>query len=174
MNFCRRSSHQDRRLREYRTLNKVPSVLIGSLFVVLGCISCGGVGGRTTEFSEQDITKEKLQQFEKLMYFTFPASTRALNAAVESGGLDASAYLKVEMDKQDLEAFVKNSPFSSAYLRNDQKGIINQRDLTWWNPEAVKTYRSGQVMLPSSDYLNILIDSDPEKKVVVYLLWFET
>jgi hypothetical protein len=41
------------------------------------------------------------------MHVTFPASTRALNAALESGGPDEAVYLKVEMDKQDLETFVQ-------------------------------------------------------------------
>jgi hypothetical protein len=155
-------------------LSKVLSVLTCTLFVVLGCISCKAVWNRKSQFSQQDITQEKLQQFEKLMHLSFPASTRALNAAAETGGPDDAVFLKVEMDKQDLETFVKNSPFANADLRNDQKQINNQKDLTWWNPDAARTYRSGQVMLPSSEYLNILIDFDHDKKIVVYLMWFET
>lgn len=107
------------------------------------------------------------------MDLTFPASTRALNAAAETGGPDDAVYLKVEMDKQDLETFVKNSRFANAALRSDQSPIHNRIDLTWWNPDGAKTYKSGQVRLPSNDVLNILIDFDYDKKVVVYLLWYE-
>lgn len=107
------------------------------------------------------------------MHLTFPESTRPLNAAYENGGFDDAVFLKVEMDKQDLATFVKNSPFANAYLRSDQSPIHDQKDLTWWNPDAAKTYKSSQVILPSNDALNILVDLDDDKKVVVYLLWYE-
>src|SRR5258705_4003155 len=105
---------------EDRTLSKASSILICSLVVGLGCISCNAIRHRNSQLSEQAITKEKLQQYESLMHLTFPASTRALNASEETGGPDDAFFLKVEIDKQDLETFVKNSPFANADLRSDQ------------------------------------------------------
>lgn len=105
------------------------------------------------------------------MHLTFPESTRALNAAYESGGPDDAVYLKVEMAKQDLEAFVKNSPFANANLRSDQSPIQNRQDLPWWNPNGAKTYKARQVILPSNGALHMLVDFDDELKAVVYLTW---
>jgi hypothetical protein len=110
-------------------MSKTPLLLVCCLAAALGCISCGEVRHRVSQFSEQDITREKLQQYERLMHLTFPGSTRALNVAYESGGPDDAVFLKVEMDKQDVEAFVKNSPFANANLRNDQSPIHNRQDL---------------------------------------------
>ncbi|MGI8732285.1 MAG: hypothetical protein ACR2LM_03160 [Pyrinomonadaceae bacterium] len=105
------------------------------------------------------------------MHLTFPESTRALNAAYESGGPDDAVFLKVEMDKQDVEAFVKHSPFANAYLRSDQSPIQNRQDLSWWNPDGAKTYKADQVILPSNGALYMLVDFDDEMKAVVYLTW---
>lgn len=56
---------------------------------------------------------------------------------------------------------------------NDSRKVINEKDLKWWNPDAAQTYKSGQVKVPSNYVLNILIDFDHDKKVIVYLLWYE-
>ena len=154
-------------------MSKTSLVLVCCLAVALGCISCSEVRHRVSQFSEQDITREKLQEYERLMHLTFPGSTRALNAAYESGGPDDAVFLKVEMDKQDLETFVKSGPFADIDLRNDRREVSSRKDLPWWNPDAAKTYESGQVTLPSNDVLNILIDLDGDKNSVVYLQWCE-
>lgn len=136
-------------------------------------MSCGEAHHRVSQFSEQDVTRERLQQYEKLMHLTFPESTRALNSAYESGAPDDAVYLKVEMEKRDVETFLKNSPFANAYLRSDQNPIPNRRDLPWWNPDGAKTYKGGNVILPSNGALHMLIDFDDEMKAVVYLTWGE-
>jgi hypothetical protein len=150
-------------------MSKTSLLLVCCLAVAPGCISCSEVRHSVSQFSEQDITREKLQQYERSMHLTFPGSTRALNAAYESGGPDDAVFLKVEMDKQDVEAFVKNSPFANANLRSDQSPIHNRQDLPWWDPDGAKTYKAGQVILPSNGALNMQVDLDDEMKAVVYL-----
>lgn len=152
----------------------MPSALITLLFVVLGCTACNAALNRKSQLSEKDITAEKLHQYERLMHVTFPASTRALNAAAETDGPDDAVFLKVEMDKQDLDTFVKNSPFVNTPLKSDERSLDNEKDLTWWNPDGAKTYKSGQVRLPANDVLNIPIDFDQDRKIIVYVLWYDT
>ena len=139
--------------------------------VLSGCATVWS-GGRSS--AEPDVTKEKLQQYEKVMHLTFPGSTRGLNAREVTGGPDDALYLKVEIDKDELDSFLKKSPFADANLRNDQKFVGNEKGQTWWQPDDVKSYKSGQVSLTQGEVLNILLDLDQDKKVVIYLLWHET
>ena len=148
------------------------------LFVtyVLGLLLCGCAtawsGGRN--FAEPEVTKEKLQHYEKAMHLTFPASTRGHNAREVTGGPDDVLYLKVEIDKEELDFFLKSSPFADADLRSDQKFVGNEKGQTWWRPDDVKTYKSGQVFLAQGEVLNILLDFDHDKKIVMYLMLHET
>jgi len=154
-------------------LSKIHSLLVSGFLVGLLC-GCSTVWSGNRQSDEPNVTKGKLQQYEKMMHVTFPGSTRGLNAREVTGGPDAMLYLKVEMDKEELESFLKSSPFANADLRSDRPFVYNQKGVTWWTPADVKTYKSGQASLPDGEVLNVLIDLGQDKKVVIYLMWHET
>lgn len=154
-------------------MSKPRVVLIVMLLVGLAVMSCRGLGTGDSEFSEKDLTREKLQQYEKLMQITFPETTRALNSYNEISGPDDAVYLKVEIDQNDLDTLVSKSPFSTAEFRSDQRRLQNLSNLTWWTPEGAKTFKSSQVRLSTGNVLTMLVDLDDAKKPIVYLLWYE-
>jgi len=108
------------------------------------------------------------------MHITFPKSTRALNIVKVTGGPDDQILLKIEIDRKDLDSLIKHSPFARLELRSDRRFLLNERTLSWWNPDSVRNYRSAEAPLPDAKYLNILIDLDREDRIPVYLQWFET
>ena len=163
----------NRFIREDGTLSRVYLLFVTYIFGLLLC-GCATAWSGGRDSAEPDVTKEKLQQYQKVMHLTFPAGTRGLNAREATGGPDDMLYLKVEIDREELDSFLEDSPFADANLRSDQKFVGNEKGQTWWRPDDVKTYKSAQVFLPQGEVLNILLDFDQEKKVVIYLMWHET
>ena len=43
-----------------------------------------------------------------------------------------------------------------------------------WDPDGVRTFRSGEAELPGLSFLRILIDTGTDGAAVVYLDWFQT
>ena len=149
-------------------------VLNIALMLGLVVISCRGMGTGDTEYSEKEINHERLLQYAKLMQITLPDTTRALNSYEEISGPDDAVYLKVEIDRKDLDTLISKSPFATAEFRSDDTTLPDGKRLKWWNPTDAKNFKSSQVRLADGDYLAILVDLDNAQKPIVYLMWFET
>ena len=108
------------------------------------------------------------------MHITFPKSTRALKIFKVTGGPDDGIFLKIEIDRKDLDSLIKHSPFASVELRSDRRSVLKDRTLSWWDPDSVRNYRSAQAGLPDARYLNILLDLDRDEAITIYLQWLET
>ena len=105
------------------------------------------------------------------MQMKFPPSTCFLNFA-EGTGQDYTAHLKFEIDKDDLEFFIRNSPFAGKELRTDRMDMDLSYGKKWWTAgKNSKTYKSGYTRIPSrySEPMAILIDLDKPEKAVIYL-----
>lgn len=142
----------------------------------------GDVPGQATSGTGEDIqgtsradSQAQLQECANKMHLTFPASARLLGFHKLSGGPDDFVYLKVELRRADLLAFLKKSPFAGVQMRGDWRfPTPPDRDLDWWDVDRPKHFQSGQAMLPGPCGLDILIDEDQKDIVIVYLVWFET
>jgi hypothetical protein len=146
-----------------------------ALIFVASSVACTGKSFVGSPQSRTDaVTKEDLKECSSKMNTTFPESTRPLNIYKVTGWLDDSIYLKIEIDRKDLDALIKNSPFADIELRGDRKYVLKERTLSWWDPEGVIKYKSAQAGLPDAKYLNILLDLDRSETVTVYLQWNET
>ena len=88
--------------------------------------------------------------------------------------LDTVIYLKAEIARDDLEMFLKNSPFVRAELSGVEKSISPEAELPWWQVEKVESYLSGTVALPNAYWLSILVDLDSQDVCIVYLEWCDT
>jgi hypothetical protein len=146
-----------------------------ALIFVSSSLGCTGRSfGGNQEARAGAVTAEDLRECSSKMQIAFPPSTRALNIMRVTGGPDDAIYLKVEIDRNDLDALIRNSPFASAELRSDRRYVLKERSLSWWDPEGVNNYKSGQVSLPDAKYLNILLDLDSNERIPIYLQWGET
>ena len=145
------------------------------LLVIFGYqISCRRDRGYV---ADPNVAAKKLSEYSQIMNIEFPSSVRLLNFQ-EQHGLDMSIYLKINLNKSDLQALLSRSPFANRKLKEPKDNPIPFVSLTgpnWWNISSVKKWKSGQASLPDAQYLNILIDFESiGNKVIIYLEWHET
>jgi len=137
---------------------------------VVSALTCTG----TLQSGSDAVSEEDLKECSSKMGITFPKSTRALNISKVTGGPDDQIFLKIEIDRKDLDSLIKHSPFARLELRSDRRFVLKERTLSWWDPDSVRNYRSAEAPLPDAKYLNILVDLDHEHRIPVYLQWVET
>jgi len=142
---------------------------------VVSALTCAGrPSSRTLQSSSDLVSEEDLKECSSKMHITFPKSTRALKIFRVTGGLDDGIFLKIEIDRKDLDSLIKHSPFAGLELRSDRRFVLKEPTLSWWDPDSVRNYRSAQAGLPDAKYLNILLDLDRDEGITVYLQWGET
>ncbi|HEY2976196.1 MAG TPA: hypothetical protein VGJ48_27020 [Pyrinomonadaceae bacterium] len=143
------------------------------ILLMLGIVLHAGCFSHSTQ-STVVITEEQLRACGTKMHVSFPASTQPLGIQEVTGWLDDQLYLKLQIPNQDLESFLRSSPFAGKQLRTDRSEILDDKNLSWWRPESVKKFKSGQAVLPDAKYLKILVDLDSDDKTIIYLAWFDT
>jgi len=142
---------------------------------VVSALTCAGRPYSGTLQSSSDlVSEEDLKECSSKMHITFPKSTRALKISKVTGGPDDGIFLKIEIDRKDLDSLIKNSPFAGQELRSDRRFVLKDPTLSWWDPDSVRNYRSAQARLPDAKYLNILLDLDRDEINTIYLQWGET
>jgi len=107
------------------------------------------------------------------MQIKLPTDARPLMFYYASG-LDAVAYLKVELRKDDLDSFLAASPFAAAQLSESEKAVSRERGMPWWDVATVARFLSGMAQLPDARRLYILVNLDQPDTCTVYLNWWET
>ena len=142
---------------------------------VVSALTCAGRSYSGTLQSRDDsVSAEDLKECSSKMHITFPKSTRALNIYKVTGGPDDQIFLKIEIDRKDLNSLIKNSPFAGQELRSDRRFMLKERTLSWFDPDSARNYKSAQARLPDAKYLNILVDLDRDEGTTIYLQWGET
>jgi len=140
---------------------------------VVSALTCRSYSG-TLQSRDDSVSAEDLKECSSKMHITFPKSTRALNIYKVTGGPDDGIFLKIEIDRKDLDFLIKNSPFAGQELRSDRRSMLKVRTLSWFDPDSVRNYKSAQAPLPDAEYLNILVDLDRDESTTIYLQWGET
>ena len=87
---------------------------------------------------------------------------------------DDAIWLKIEMDRRDVESFLATSPFAGEPLTETDRGATGPPDQPWWDANRSGRFKSGQATLPQGRYLSILIDLDSGERAVIYLAWHTT
>ena len=85
--------------------------------------------------------------------------------------MDDALWLQVKLPVEDLDAFLKASPFADSTLSRSDESRVHQFRHFFEVPPA--RYRAGQESLPNARVLNILIDESGPDVVVLYLMWHE-
>lgn len=131
-----------------------------------------------TSFTTEQVSPEQLKQCAAAMGMTFPESTRAVGLDFTEWQ-DTFIWLKVEMKRDDLQAFIDNSPLANVELDDQRIGVGNNDRLKWWNVEELRAFehvpkqsafRSAEVE-PPGEWLRVLIDLRDETKAIVYIEW---
>ncbi|MBU4263925.1 MAG: hypothetical protein KKC76_18875 [Proteobacteria bacterium] len=91
----------------------------------------------------------------------------------ETNGLDNSAFLKVQFDKDQWDQFLDASPLRSEEFSDERRYLLGPND-GWWDPERPKVLPTAQAHLAEGKVLNMGVDQSDTSKVVVYLMWHET
>jgi len=136
-------------------------------------VSCKKAVPPTTDINKE---RQKLVELGQIMHISFPSSARLLNYKHQRG-MDDVILLKIEIPRDDIKKLIEGSLFSNKVLRCPEDNPIPHISITgpqWWKVKSVKKWESGQVKLPDTKYLNILLDLDRQDKIIVYLEWFET
>jgi hypothetical protein len=129
---------------------------------------------RYSQLPRSQAGREKLEAIGKVMKLEFPADTKVIGFHEITGWLDDSIYLKVQIPREEVNAFLSRSPFANIALRNDRRFVTEFPEFDWWRSEAVREYKSEQASLPDAKYLDILVDYDRKDIVDIFLVWFET
>ena len=142
---------------------------------VVSALNCAGRPHSGTLQSSSDlVSEEDLKECSSKMHITFPKSTRALKISKVTGGPDDGIFLKIEIDRKDLDSLIKHSPFAGLELLSDRRFVLKEPTLSWWDPDSVRNYRSAEARLPDAEYLFILLDLDRDEAITIYLQWGET
>jgi len=144
------------------------------LAIVSALTCCGRPYSGTLQSSSDLVSEDDLKECSSKMHITFPKSTRALKIFKVTGGPDDEIFLKIEIDRKDLDSLIKNSPFAGQELRSDRRFVLKEPNLSWWDPDSVRNFRSAQARLPDAEYLNILLDLGRDEVNTIYLQWGET
>lgn len=112
---------------------------------------------------------ELLNDCEQKMRLKFPGSTVVVGYYY-SHGLDDTIYLCIKINDDDLEGLINSMPTAITEWRPDRR-FVSDADLSWWQPEKVKKYLSGQVLVNPGRALSILINKGEECEI--YLRWNE-
>ena len=91
---------------------------------------------------------------------------------------DDAIWLKVEIDRADLGAFMSGPPLGGVTWRDDSRfEMAGSTDAAWWNPEAPAAFKAAEVPLPKGQpkgrVLRVLVDNGSSHGAIVYLHWFE-
>jgi hypothetical protein len=157
--------------------------MIAKLSIVL--LACGVVIVVLRGCGSTPSTEDALAVSAKVMRLTYPPNTQVLgyfhaedpaNRRFEMiPSPDDAIWLKIEMDRKDVESFLATSPFAGEPLTETDRGAIFwPPDQPWWDADRSGRFRSGQATLPQARYLNILIDLDSGERAVIYLMWHTT
>jgi hypothetical protein len=132
-------------------------------------------------------TEDALAVSAEAMCLVFPPSTRVLgyyhakdpaNRRFEIiPSPDDAIWLKSEMDRKDVEAFLATSPLAGKTLTQTDRGMIGiLPGQSWWDADRPGHFRTGRAALPQAGagYLDILIDMDGGERATVYLMWYTT
>jgi hypothetical protein len=130
--------------------------------------------GADSQAPNEQVSSLKLKQIGKIMQVQFPDDTKVLGLLEDRGGIDRAIYLKVEFAAKELKEFINKSPFAASNLSTRDRSVSDLKEVSWWKPESVKTFQSGQERLPDAKVLNVLIDLGKGDKTIVFLMWFST
>jgi hypothetical protein len=163
-------------------LRGIKSLIVFGLMGILVLWGLGQIGKflllRSTydaEFRNMSST-EILNKSAKIFGLTFPCNTRLLSShSMNFQGL--FIRIKVEIDKKDLDGFLKSSPFSNGELNERNKRIycdLEDRIFKPWQEVSLmaKKFKSGEVEIRKKDevdILRILIDLDKPNNAIIYL-----
>lgn len=109
---------------------------------------------------------------ESTMHVKLPQSARILNFIAQSG-LDDSAFAKLEMPRDDMQAFTGASPFTRTAFRADRVFTVRTIGFDWWDDVQLSNFLSGQVELAGAEYLAMTWVRPSEPTATVLLEWGE-
>ncbi len=119
--------------------------------------------------------EQRIIEFLATKKIVFPPSFILLNYKYINGFLDDSLFLKFQIKKEDLETFIKSSPFANEKLSNNQiPNSLRFHNYTWWQINDAKKYLAKEIWLPNAEILATLIDLDNPELITIYLCWGQT
>lgn len=156
-----------------------PVIGLAMAAAALTVLSCGK-GSPTSIISPNISPAQALKTAESCMKIKFPQGARVLGYSSTIGSeqsfpvQDHYIQIKVEMRRDDLDAFVKGSLFAGKQLGSCGRSVLTIDPATWWDPSSPQKFLSGEAELPGGELLRILIDLDREDNITAYLVWHET
>jgi hypothetical protein len=141
--------------------------------LVLGAIIFEGLWTNSVNAHGQNRVREQAQfamdreEIRKKLMIPLD-STMTMLSYEKIVGMDDMIFLTLEMKSEDVDSFIKNSPFRDVKLLSDRRYVDNA------DTRKCASYESAEIGLPDAKYLRILINHDFGQKVIVYLQWFET
>jgi hypothetical protein len=88
---------------------------------------------------------------------------------------DDSLWLKVEMDRADLGAFLASPPLVGAtWDTSTRPDLFTPPNPTGWTPESLTPFTTCEVKTPkNAGHLRVLVDTGTGTPAIVYLVWFQ-
>jgi hypothetical protein len=150
-------------LQQPRIVSYLLAILLNVALLFSGCLP-----------RWEKVTSPDLKEIARITSLTFPASARLVGSRLRTS-LDSSLQAKVEMDRSELQSFIKSSPFAGKMSSNDRLGITNEalrERPAWWDPDSVGAPTAGEVVRDGGhEVIRILADTGHGDEAVVYLLW---
>lgn len=124
--------------------------------------------------TDQDQRSENVKAVESLsalgteLGLEFPPSTR-LGGVLRSNGMDDAVRFKLEMNTEDFHSFLAQTGIDPELTRPNMQGIFGPtRD--FWDPQQVKSLRTGQVRRPDARALHVGYGETQPGTTVVYVM----
>jgi hypothetical protein len=138
-------------------------------FLVMGDLCCSK-GCHGTQ-SNRESTQSSSQLGHELG-LSFPPSTRVLGVRRESG-IDDAVLAKIEISKNEFQAFFAKTPIDPAAMRPGTGGFLGS-DVDFWDPHKAPALKTGQGKSAAGRVLSIGVDESRPDIVVLYIMEFST
>jgi len=108
-----------------------------------------------------------------LMQISLPPTARSIRVHSAGAVGDQFAWLKFEMDPQDLEAFLAGTPFSGKKLTSGEH-LFYHMGKGWWDSGATaQKYLFGETNIGLGQEVEMKVVMDNPQRYVVYLTYGE-
>lgn len=108
----------------------------------------------------------------------FPKNAKILGSELSSGFQDRWLYLKIEIDKKDVDKFVASLPKPIELSRTESQVPSTTGGPSWWDPGSPHKFIYATVPEPygrSSRFpMRLLIKMDNHRHAIIYVEWMVT
>ncbi len=137
--------------------------------VILAVVAIGGFWLYSREGAPRNVDLAFVSRF-----VPFPESARLTNSEFHKGFQGGQLWARVEIERGDVETFVRSLPSVKRVSRTDRLGITRSHwsdhsPPSWWDPDSARRFAAANID-KSGVEVSILVSLDDPKNAVVWVV----